>query len=172
MILSALVAASDNNVIGVKGKIPWFIRGEQARIKEISMGKPLIMGRKTHESVGRVLPGRLNVIISGNPDFRVQGGAVLVSSLNKALDLPEVKKAKEAFIFGGQRVYEEAMPRLERIYLTRVHTRLDGDSFFKFDPGQWKEVSKQEYKKGDTNWFDPLYTNPYDYDFIVLERKH
>lgn len=164
MILSALVAASDNDVIGSKGTIPWHIKGEQIHAKEISMGKPLIMGRRTHESIGRSLPGRLNVVISRNPDFKVFDGAVLVKSLDEALNLPEVKNAEEAIIFGGGELYKESMPKLDRIYLTRVHTTVSGDAFFKFDPNEWKVTQEEKHYKDETaGW-------PYDFDYLILER--
>jgi dihydrofolate reductase len=164
MILSALVAASDNNVIGNKGGIPWRIKGEQAHAKQISLGKPLIMGRRTHESIGRTLPGRLNVVISRNPDFKIFDGAVLVGSLDEALDLPEVKDAPEAIIFGGEAIYNEAMPQLDRIYLTRVHGEFEGDSFFRFDPNEWKVISEEKHMA------DPAEDQPYAFDYLVLER--
>lgn len=164
MILSALVAASDNDVIGAGGTIPWHIKGEQMHAKELSMGKPLIMGRKTHESIGRTLPGRLNVVISRNPDIKVSDGAVLVSSLDEALKLPEVAESAETIIFGGAQIYDEAMPKLDRIYLTRVHATFDGDSFFHFNPSEWKVVSEEKHQKDEAKGW------PYDFDYLVLER--
>lgn len=164
MILSALVAVSDNDVIGNNGRVPWFIRGEQKRGKEISMGKPLIMGRKTHEGIGRVLPGRLNIVISRNPEFKVFDGAVLVGSLDEALDLPEVKTAAEAIIFGGEKIYEAAMPKLDRIYLTRVHATVSGDAFFRYDPAGWKVVAQEKHQK------NPQADQPYDFEYLTLER--
>ncbi|HVX58170.1 MAG TPA: dihydrofolate reductase [Candidatus Saccharimonadales bacterium] len=164
MILSALVAASDNDVIGYQGGIPWRIKGEQLRAKEISMGKPLIMGRKTHESISRTLPGRLNVIISSKPDYKPAEGAIAVRSLDEALNLPEVKSSPEAIIFGGEGVFRESMPKLDRIYLTRVHGNFDGDTFFRFDPEQWRLVSEEKHRKdSDRGW-------PYDFDYQTYER--
>jgi dihydrofolate reductase len=165
MILSAVVAASDNDVIGNKGGIPWFIKGEQARVKEITMGKPLIMGRKTHESIGRTLPGRLNIVISANPDYKVFDGSVLVSSLEQALSLDAVASADEVIIFGGEKIFEAAMPRLGRIYLTRVRASFEGDSFFKYTPQQWKVVSEEKHQKNLS------IGHPYDFDYLILERK-
>ena len=162
MILSAIVAATDNDVISSEGKIPWHMPADFARLKEVTMGHPLIMGRKTHDSIGRTLPGRTNIVISRNPDYRVSDGSILVDSLDAALKRHEVTKAKEAFIFGGETVYEQAMPLTQRIYLTRVHTTLKGDTYFKFDKRQWKEVKKESYK-ADAH-------NPYDWDWYLLER--
>lgn len=164
MILSALVAASDNDVIGYQRGIPWHIPGEQAYAKQLSLGKPLIMGRKTHESIGRALPGRLNVIISRDPDYQPAEGAVRVGSLEEALELPEVKNAAEAIIFGGEAIFNEAMPRLERIYLTRVHGTFAGDTFFRFDSEEWKVVAEEKHGK------DPAAGIDYGFDYLILER--
>nr|AIA18657.1 Dihydrofolate reductase [uncultured bacterium] len=165
MILSAVVAASDNDVIGNKGDIPWSIKGEQARVKQISMGKPLIMGRKTHDSIGRSLPGRLNIVISRNPNYQVHDGSVLVGSLDEALGLKAVASADEVIIFGGQKIFEAAMPLLGRIYLTRVHANFEGDSWFKFNSGQWKVISEERHQKNLS------LGHPYDFDYLLLERK-
>jgi len=164
MILSALVAAADNGVIGSQGTIPWHIPGEQKHAKDLSMGKPLIMGRKTHESIGRTLPGRLNIVVSRNPHFTPHDGAVVASSLAEALNLPEVKEAPEVIVFGGATIYAEAMPKLDRIYLTRVHGSFEGDSFFNFDPAEWKLVAEEKHSK------DPVAGVDYDFDYQVLER--
>lgn len=163
MILSAIVAATDNDVISKEGKIPWHMPSDFARLKKITMGHPIIMGRKTHDSIGRTLPGRLNIVISRNLNYKVHEGSVLVHSIDDALNLSEVKKAEEVFIFGGQAIYTQAMPLTDRIYLTRVHTTLDGDTFFRFSPSQWKEVSRESFKKNDQD--------PFDHDFIVLEKS-
>ncbi|MDB5161037.1 MAG: dihydrofolate reductase [Candidatus Saccharibacteria bacterium] len=164
MILSFIVAISDNGVIGKDGKIPWYVRGEQARFKEITMGKPIIMGRKTHESIGKTLPGRLNVVISTNADYKVAEGSVLVHSLDEALNLPDVANAEEMLIIGGSRLIEEAMPRADRLYLTLVHTHVDGDTFFKYDPSEWKLISSELHKK------DEVPDRPFDFEIRLLER--
>nr|AIA18755.1 Dihydrofolate reductase [uncultured bacterium] len=151
--------------LAIKVGSPGLFKGEQKRLKEITLGSPLIMGRKTHESVGRTLPGRLNIVISRNPKYTVNEGSVLVSSLEKALSLDKVKSAKQAFIFGGEKIFAESMPLLKRIYLTRVHTTLEGDSFFRYNPKEWKIISEEKHKK------DLSLGRPYDFDYIVLERK-
>lgn len=165
MKLSLIVATDKIGTIGKAGGIPWFVRGEQKRIKELTMGQPLIMGRKTHESIGRRLPGRLNVVISSNPSYKASEGAVVVGSLQEALALPAVAGADEAFIFGGQRVFEEAMPQADRLYLTKVDTVVEGgDRFFKYDPKQWRQVSSEHYKK------DEVPDRPFDFEIGVYER--
>lgn len=166
MILSLIVAVSQNGVIGKDGKIPWFVRGEQKRFKELTMGKPIIMGRKTHESIGKTLPGRLNVVLSTNPEYKVAVGSVLVKSLDEALALPSVASAEEALIIGGSRLFEEAMPRAGRLYLTLVHTEVDGDTFFQYNPHEWKVISTEMFKKNEVP------DRPFDFEVRLLERAN
>ena len=164
MILSAIVAVSDNDVISKQGKIPWNLPADFVRLKVVTMGHPLIMGRKTHDSIGRTLPGRANIVISRNPEYQVSDGSTLVNSLDKALNLGEVKNAQEAFIFGGESIYRQAMPKTQRLYLTRVHTTIiDGDAFFKFNPDDWRELKHEEHKADNQN--------PFGWDWYVLERR-
>ena len=165
-MISLIVAASQNGVIGKEGKIPWFVRGEQARFKDITMGHPIIMGRKTHESIGRTLPGRLNVVISGNPNYKVYDGSILVHSFEEALALDEVKSANEVFVIGGEQVFKDAMPLATKIYLTKVHANIDGDKYFKYDPGDWEQVSSELHKKQAAD------DRPYDFEICVLKRIH
>ena len=163
MKLCAIVAVTDNDVISKEGKIPWHMPMDFERLKRITLGHPIIMGRKTHDSIGRTLPGRLNVVISTNPDYKVREGSILVDSLDAALNLEQVKAADEAFIFGGESIYMQALPKTQKIYLSRIHTTVDGDTFFKFDASGWMESSRESFKKDEQN--------PFDHDFIVLERK-
>jgi dihydrofolate reductase len=162
VIYAAIVAVTDNDVISDKGKIPWHLPADFKHLKEVTWGHPIIMGRKTHEYIGRTLPGRTNIVLSRNKDFKVAEGSVLVHSFEEALSLKEVKEADEVFAFGGE-IYHQTMPQIQKIYLTRVHTKVKGDSFFKYNPDEWTEVSREEHKKDGQN--------PYDYDFIILERK-
>ena len=162
MIVSLIVATAENDVIGKENSIPWYLPADLAHFKQTTMGHPIIMGRKTHESIGRALPGRYNVVITRQKSYRAEGCAV-VHSLDDALKLPEVKKANEVFIIGGAEIYKLAMPLAKRIYLTKVHASVEGDKFFKFDSDEWHQISNEKhaaYKK-----------NQYDYEFIVLERK-
>lgn len=163
MKLAAIVAVTEENAIGQEGGIPWYLPADLKYMRDVTMGHPIIMGRKTHESIGRSLPGRLNVVISGNPNYQVYEGSVLVNSLDAALRLPEVNSAKKAFIFGGESIYSQAMPLIEEIFLTRVHTSQPAaDKFFIFDSADWKLVSKQSHKADQQN--------PYDYDFCIYHR--
>ncbi|HET7529188.1 MAG TPA: dihydrofolate reductase, partial [Candidatus Saccharimonadales bacterium] len=165
MGVSLIVAVSDNDVIGRKGVVPWFVRGDQAIFKRITFGKPVIMGRvtyeapKTYKAKPRLLPGRLNVIVSRNPSYQVPEGGVVASSLKDALDLPAVKESPEVFVIGGEQLLNEALPLAGKVYLTRVHTVVaDGDKFFKFDPGGWKLVHSEFYKK------DEVPDRPFDFE--------
>ena len=162
MIISLIVATAKKGVIGKEGGIPWYLPADLAHFKQTTMGHPIIMGRKTHGSIGRALPGRYNVVITHQKGYRAEGCAV-VHSLDYALKLPEVKKANEVFVIGGAEIYKLAMPLAERIYLTRVHAVVEGDKFFKFDPDQWHETSIEKHLADQKN--------QYDYDLTVLERK-
>jgi dihydrofolate reductase len=160
MKISLIVAASDNDVIAKDGKIPWFVRGEQAIFKQITMGRPILMGRKTDESLKALLPGRLNVIISRNPEYKVKEGAVLVHSFEEALALPQVRRAEEVFVIGGGEIFNIALPLADKLYYTRVHTTIEGgEKFFRFDPAQWRLISSKLYKK------DEVPDRPYDFEF-------
>lgn len=162
MVLSIIVGATDNNVISKNGLIPWKMPADFAYVRKKTWGHPIIMGRGTHDHVGKTLTGRINIVVSSNPDYKVAEGSILVSSVEDALQLPQVKNVTEAFIFGGEGIYNSAMPYVQKIYLTRIHTQIDGDRFFNYDKSQWHEVSKEKHQKDKDN--------PYDYDFIVLER--
>ena len=166
MAISLIVAASDNDVIAKDGKVPWFVRGEQAIFKQVTMGHPIIMGRKTYETAKtyksrpQLLPGRLNVIITRQPDYKVPEGGVVVHSLDEALAIPQVRAADEVFIIGGGEIFDMAMPLADKLYYTRVHTTIEnGDKTFKFDPEQWRLVSSKLYRKHEVP------DRPYDFEF-------
>lgn len=160
MILSAIVAVSENGVIGKENGLPWYLPAELAYFKKATMGHPIIMGRKTHESIGRALPGRLNIVITRNKSYRAADGPVVVGSLEEAIKA--AGNVEEAFVIGGASIYQQAMPRLDRLYLTRVNTEIEGDKYFRYDPKQWKQVFSEKHKADERN--------QYDYEFTVLER--
>ena len=162
-MISFIVAVTDNNVIGKDNTIPWYLPADLAHFKQTTMGHPIIMGRKTHKSIGRTLPGRYNVVITRQKDYQAADGCAVVDSIEEALNLPKVKADSEVFIIGGAEIYNQAMALADRIYLTRIHTKVEGNKFFKFDESQWREVSRQEYQGDDKN--------PHDYDFTILERS-
>ncbi|MCX6290952.1 MAG: dihydrofolate reductase [Bacteroidetes bacterium] len=160
MTISIIVALSENNVVGINNRMPWHLSADLKRVKALTMGHHLVMGRKTYESIGKPLPGRTNVVITGNKDFQAEG-CVLVSSLKEALEIS--KEDSEVFIFGGGEVFREAMPLVSKIYMTRIHHHFDGDTRFpELKPGEWKEVLRED--------FQPDEKNNYQYSFINLER--
>lgn len=162
MKISTIVAVAKNGVIGKEGGMPWHLPAELIHFKEVTMGHPIIMGRKTHESIGRVLPGRTNIVITRNKDYSAEGCQV-VDSLANAIEVAKKSEgADEIFIIGGQQIYEEALPLLDRIYLTKVDAEVEGDKFFKYNPSQWTEISSEPHEADDKN--------QYAYEFKILER--
>lgn len=145
MVLSLIVAATENDVIGKDGKMPWRLPAESAYFRETTKGHPVITGRKNYEAMGRPLPERLNIVITRQAGYDAPEGVLVVSSLDKALELPEVKNADEAFVIGGQQIYEEAMPLADKLYHTIIHTKIDGDTFFHFNPRDWKVIWSERH---------------------------
>jgi len=131
MKISIIVAVSENKVIGNKGSIPWNIPEEQLLFKKITMGHTLIFGRKTYESIGRPLPGRRNIIITRQKEYKAKG-CIIAHSLDQALFLGRGEKndKKDIFIGGGKEIYKLAVPFVNRIYLTTIHKKIKGDTFF------------------------------------------
>jgi len=145
--LAMIVAASTNNVIGVDGDLPWHISADLKRFKKLTMGHHLIMGRKTFESIGRCLPGRTTVIITRQPDFTFEG-AKIANSIESAIEL--AGDDPSPFIIGGAEIYAIAMPHVSKIYLTRVHQEVAGDTFLpEIDWNQW-ELTKSHQSEPNT----------------------
>jgi len=163
MIISLLVAVSENNVIGNRGELPWKLPNDLKHFKDVTVGHPIIMGRKTYESIGRVLPDRLNIIISRQEDYEVKD-AVVVHSFEEALKRCEYEETGEVCVIGGGEIYKQALPFVNRIHLTRVHTDIEGDTVFPelFD-GDWKQLNCEEHKADDKH--------AYDYSFLEYVRK-
>jgi dihydrofolate reductase len=164
MRVSAVVAASDNGVIGRDGGLPWHVSSDLKLFKEITLGKPVIMGRRTWESLPRQpLPGRRNIVITRNADY-VAEGAEIVRSVDEALAACEGEP--EVSIIGGGQVYAQAMDRTDRIYLTRIHLEVEGDTFLpEFPADEWEEVERRAFEKGERD--DAAFT------LAVLDRiKH
>jgi dihydrofolate reductase len=129
--ISIIVAVSENGVIGRGGDLPWHLGNDLRRFQQLTMGHTVIMGRRTWESIGRPLPGRRMVVISRRPDFRVDDSDVrVVSSLDDALRVAASANDDEAFVIGGAELYRAALPRANRLYFTRVHAEVAGDTFF------------------------------------------
>jgi dihydrofolate reductase len=148
MKLSAVVAVSDNGVIGRGNALPWHLPADLAHFKRLTMGKPILMGRRTFESIGRPLPGRRNLVLSRG-DFSAPG-IETVASLEAARAL--VAGEEELVIIGGAQVFEQSLPFTDLIHLTRVHCQMDGDTWMPPLPaGQWREVAREERAADDKN---------------------
>jgi dihydrofolate reductase len=136
-VLALIAAVAENGVIGAKGALPWRLPDELAHFKRATLGKPVLMGRRTFASLARALPGRTNVVLSRAPGYAAEG-ALVARDLERALEL--VASAPEVVVIGGAALYAEALPRAQRIYLTRVHARPEGDVRFpELDPADWHE---------------------------------
>lgn len=131
-MLSLIVAVADNGVIGMQNRLPWRAPADQARFKQITMGKPLVMGRKTFDSLGRVLPGRPHIVITRQRDLVLPDGCQVVGSLDEALLKAKLltDASGEIMIMGGAEIYAQALPIADRVYLTQVHLQPEGDAFF------------------------------------------
>jgi dihydrofolate reductase len=143
MIISIIAAMAENRVIGRENELPWHLPSEHRRFKEITMGHPVIMGRRTFESIGHPLQGRQNIVIATQPGFSPEG-CVVVTDLQAAIKAGE--GADEVFICGGESVFREAMPLADRIYLTIVAEEFDGDAFFPEIPGDFVEVERKKFE--------------------------
>ncbi|MAG28596.1 dihydrofolate reductase [bacterium] len=149
-MISAIAAVGKNRELGKSGKIPWYIPGELKHFKEITMGHPVIMGRKTHESIGRALPGRTNIVITRNPDYKAEG-CVVVSLIEDAITEAKKHEKEEVFIIGGGEIYKLAWPYIDRLYLTIINKSFEADTFFpeysEFD----KVISRKDTKSDNYN---------------------
>ena len=148
-MISLIVAASANNVIGTDGDLPWRLSDDLKRFKALTMGKPIVMGRKTWDSIGRPLPGRQNIVITRQKDFAAEGCDV-VGSVAEAL--AAAGDAADIMVIGGSQIYELFLPEADRLYLTRVHTEVDGDAFFpELGETEWRLVDEQHHAADDSN---------------------
>ena len=152
--VSLVVAVSENNVIGKDNQLLWSLPNDMKFFKNTTWGMPVIMGRKTFESLGKPLPGRTNIVITSKPDWQ-SPGTITVSSLDEAIHAAEETDAKEVFVIGGGQVYKQSMPVANRIYYTRVHTKVEGDTFFpEIDPIQFRLVSELPFTKDARHAFN------------------
>ncbi len=155
MDISVLVAVAQNGVIGKDNQLLWKLSDDLKLFKKRTLGHTVIMGRKTFDSIGKPLPGRLNLIISRNPHLQIEG-ATVASSLEEAIRLASTLTDKnEIFIIGGQKIYELAPPFATRIYLTRVHADPEGDAFFDLSPYKnWKITDSVHFEASEKNEYD------------------
>lgn len=160
MRISAICAMSENGVIGKNNQLPWHLPADLKHFKKITLGNPILMGRKTYESIGRPLPGRLNIILTHNTHFQAPGCTV-VPSIDEALIA--AKEYPELFIIGGATLYQELMPLTQRIYMTKIYQHIDGDTFFPpLDLKQWQQVECTDHEVDEAN--------PYRYSFMIFDR--
>jgi dihydrofolate reductase len=165
--LAVIVAAAENGVIGRNNALPWHLPQDLRYFKRVTMGKPIVMGRKTFESIGRPLPGRTNIVITRNPDFTAQGVRV-VASLDEALrlagDIALIDGARELVVIGGAEIYKASIPLAGRLYITEVHATVQGDAFLpEIDWSQWREIGREHHVASDAN--------PYDYSLVIYDRQ-
>jgi dihydrofolate reductase len=162
MITSIIVAMSENWVIGRDGGLPWRQTADMRRFRALTMDHHLVLGRRTYESLDGPLSGRKLVVVSRSLEFP-PAGAALVRSVSEGLDLAREAGEREVFIGGGQKIYGEAISVAERIYLTLVHTQIEGDAYFpKYDRNIWKEAWTESFPADEMN--------QYPYSFKILER--
>ena len=166
-LISFVVAVSKNNMIGRDGGLPWHISSDLKRFKEITMGKPVIMGRKTFVSIGRPLDGRQNIVVTRDRSFAVEGVEVahsLAEALTRGRASAEASGADEVAVIGGAEIYAAALPLAERIYLTEIEAAPEGDARFPdLDPAEWRELSRTAQPRGPKD--------DHDWSLVVLERR-
>ena len=162
-MLSIIVAKAKNNIIGKDNKLLWHIKDDLKRFKNLTTGHVIIMGRKTFESLGGILPNRKHIIFSQNPDFKVENENVKI--VHSMLEIQEyIESEEECFVIGGAMIYNLLMPYVNKMYVTEIHKDFEGDTFFpKINLDVWKEVSREKGPKDLENSFD--------YEYVVYERR-
>lgn len=167
MKIAMIVAMAKNRVIGRDNKLPWYLPNDLKYFKQATMGKPILMGRRTFDSIGRPLPGRTNIILTRNQDWSAEGVKVVHSlpeAVALAASIAEINGQNELMIIGGDQIYQSALADADRLYLTEVHADVDGDAYFpEFDRAEWQEIGREDFSAEGPN--------PYDYSFVVLDRK-
>jgi dihydrofolate reductase len=162
MIISLVVAAANNNAIGKDGTMPWQLSADLKHFKNITWGLPVIMGRKTFDSIGKPLLGRTNIVITRQSDFFAEG-VLVASNFEQALEFAKTTDAKEAMVIGGGEIYKMVFPLASKIYLTRVDASPDADTFFPvLEAGKWDLISKSDFEADAKNNFN--------YSFQLWER--
>lgn len=152
MRIALIVAADEHGGIGQDGMMPWHLPADLAHFKQVTMGRPIIMGRKTFDAIGRVLPGRRNIVVTRDPAW-YHPAVSIANSLDQALGLAE-ELGDEVFVIGGGQLYAEALPRAERVHLTRVDGVFDADTFFpELDPREWRLVEREDREADHANHY-------------------
>lgn len=160
MKISLIAAMASNRAIGLNKQMPWHLSVDLKKFKQITMGFPVLMGRKTFESIGKPLPGRTNIIITRNPDYKQQH-CMVFNNVEKAI--AACQQYDEMFVIGGAALYELMLPVASTLYLTQINKRFEGDTFFpEINAIEWREVAREEFNSTETIDFS--------YSFIQLER--
>ncbi|KEQ12585.1 dihydrofolate reductase [Endozoicomonas montiporae] len=167
MKIAMIAAVAENNAIGINNKMPWYLPGDLRYFKAVTMGKPIIMGRKTFDSLRKPLPGRTNIVITRDSEWQ-HDGVKVVHSLTEALALAEdialINGNDEVMVIGGAQIYEQALDKADRLYLTKVYQSFEGDAFFpEIVESDWLETARQDMQSEDD---DPL-----TFSYLVLDRK-
>ncbi|HET8904126.1 MAG TPA: dihydrofolate reductase [Saccharospirillum sp.] len=166
MRIALMWAMARNGVIGRDNKLPWYLPEDLKYLKRVTTGKPVIMGRKTYDSIGRPLPNRTNIVVTRDASLTVPGVKV-VTSLDDALELARaesvISDVEEVIVMGGAEIYAQALPYADRLYVTLVHAEVEGDAVFPpIDLDEYQELAREDFKAEGPN--------PYDYSFVVYER--
>ncbi|HDY7659627.1 TPA: type 3 dihydrofolate reductase [Vibrio vulnificus] len=161
MIISMIAAMAKQRIIGKDNQMPWHLPADFAWFKRCTMGKPVVMGRKTYDSIGRPLPGRLNIVISRDESLVIEG-VTMANSIAHALAL--AGDADEVMIIGGGSIYAECLPKADKLYLTFIDATIDGDTQFPDWGEQWRESHREHYSADEKN--------RYAMDFVILERDN
>lgn len=163
MIISLIAALDRNRGIGIENRLPWRLPADLKRFRELTMGHHIIVGRKTFESIGKPLPGRVTIIVTRDERFRREG-CFTATSIPRALELAQSRGETEAFICGGAEIYQETLARAGRLYLTLVDATVEADTFFPaFDESEWIERERILHSADEKN--------PFSFQFLLLERK-
>jgi dihydrofolate reductase len=163
VLISLIAALASNGVIGKDNKLPWHLPADLQYFKKTTLGHPIIMGRKNFESIGRALPGRVNIILTRNENFKTPEGCIKAHSLKTAFEIAEKTDASECFVIGGTEIYKEALPFCQKLYITRVHGIFEGDAFMPEFENEFRRVSCETHFKDEKN--------KWDYDFEILQRS-
>jgi dihydrofolate reductase len=162
VIISIVAAMAENHVIGRHNKLPWHLPADLKHFKHLTLGKPVAMGRKTFESIGKPLPGRTNIVITSNPEYPADN-CIIVHSLDEALNA--ATSSKELMVIGGASFYQQALPLADRMYLTLVHGSFAGDAYFpQYNEQEWQQVNRSDHGADERN--------PVPYSFIEMRRQH
>ena len=163
MKISMIAAMAHDRVIGKDNQMPWHLPADLAHFKRVTLGKPVLMGRKTFESIGRPLPGRRNLVISRNPGYQAEGIEV-VGSVEAALALLASSSVEELMVIGGGHLYAEMLPSADRLFLTQIDLAVEGDTRFPaFDDGQWQRIDCESHPADEKN--------PHPYSFETWQRR-